>query len=48
MPYKRFSRVAWTFSIPQICPDFSNLEFFNSQGVYTNYGVIGEMAIYRQ
>src|SRR5438105_2150841 len=22
MPYKRFSLVAWTFSIPQICPDF--------------------------
>src|ERR1700694_5611180 len=30
MTYKRSSRVAWTFSIPQICPNFRNSEFFNS------------------
>src|SRR5438445_2550936 len=34
MPYKRFSLVAWTFSIPQICPDFCNLFFFYTHNIF--------------
>jgi hypothetical protein len=30
MPYKRFSLIAWTFSIPQFWPSSGKNEFFNS------------------
>jgi hypothetical protein len=30
MPYKRFSRVAWTFSIPKFWQFFKESDFFNS------------------
>jgi hypothetical protein len=30
MPYKRLSRIVWTFSIPQIVLIFWDVEFFNT------------------
>jgi hypothetical protein len=34
MPYKRFSRVAWAFSIPQNHAVFVDVDFFNTHACW--------------
>jgi hypothetical protein len=34
MPYKRLSRIVWTFSIPGFVLIFRDVEFFNSHAIY--------------
>jgi hypothetical protein len=38
MPYKRLSRLGWTFSIPKSVAVFSESDFFNT---HSQYGVTG-------
>ena len=40
MPYKRFSRVAWTFSISKFRQFWVEREFFNSHGIYQQLRII--------
>jgi hypothetical protein len=48
MPYKRLSRLGWTFSIPKSAAIFSERDFFNTHDCYhqlTNFG--GDLVVGR-